>query len=63
MERNDFGVWQITVMAKNGKCAIQHNSKFKVTFQLPNGERINRISAWITRFTQDLEVSPVYDGK
>ena len=29
---------------------------------IPSGERIERIPAWITRVTQDLSVSPVYDG-
>jgi hypothetical protein len=38
MKRNDFGVSQMTVPAKHGKCAIQHNSKIKVTFQLQTGK-------------------------
>jgi 1,4-alpha-glucan branching enzyme len=42
--------------------AIAHNSKLKVSFVLPGGERIERIPAWITRVTQDLAVSPVYDA-
>ena len=29
---------------------------------LPSGERIERLPAWITRATQDLSVSPVYDA-
>ena len=29
---------------------------------VPSGERIDRIPVWITRVTQDLSVSPVYDG-
>ena len=29
---------------------------------IPSGERIERIPAWITRVTQDITVSPVYDG-
>lgn len=29
---------------------------------LPSGERIERLPAWITRVTQDLSVSPVYDA-
>jgi 1,4-alpha-glucan branching enzyme len=28
----------------------------------PNGERIERLPAWIKRVTQDLAVSPVYDA-
>jgi len=30
---------------------------------LPSNERIERIPAWITRVTQDLKKSPVYDGR
>lgn len=30
---------------------------------LPSGERIERLPAWITRVTQDLSVSPVYDAR
>jgi len=30
---------------------------------LPDGERIERLPAWITRVTQDLDVSPVYDAR
>ena len=29
---------------------------------IPSGERIERIPAWITRVTQDITVSPIYDG-
>jgi 1,4-alpha-glucan branching enzyme len=28
----------------------------------PNGERIDRLPAWIRRVVQDLSVSPVYDA-
>lgn len=30
---------------------------------IPSGERIERLPAWITRVTQDLSVSPVYDAR
>ena len=30
---------------------------------LPSGERIERLPAWITRVTQDLKVSPVYEAR
>ncbi len=30
---------------------------------LQNGERIERLPAWIRRVTQDLNVSPVYDAR
>ena len=34
----------------------------QISLILPSGERIERIPAWITRVTQDLSVSPVYDA-
>ena len=30
MTRGDFGVWQVTLQAKDGQPAIPHNSKVKV---------------------------------
>ena len=30
---------------------------------IPSGERIERLPAWITRVTQNLSVSPVYDAR
>lgn len=30
MKKNDFGVWEIVVPAKNGQTAIPHDSKVKV---------------------------------
>lgn len=30
---------------------------------LPHGERIERLPAWITRVTQDLTISPVYEAR
>jgi len=79
MKKNPFGVWEITVPAKDGQPAIPHNSKVKVcsaripryklrlTFQismiLPSGERIERVPAWIKYVTQDLSISPVYEAR
>ncbi|KZZ96208.1 1,4-alpha-glucan-branching enzyme [Ascosphaera apis ARSEF 7405] len=63
MKKNDFGVWEIVVPAKNGQTAIPHDSKVKICLTLPSGEKIYRIPAWITRATQDLSVSPVYDAR
>lgn len=31
MKKNDYGVFEITVPAKNGQPAIPHNSKLKVS--------------------------------
>lgn len=30
---------------------------------LPNGQRIERLPTWIRHVTQDLDISPVYDGR
>lgn len=30
---------------------------------IPSGERIERLPAWITRVTQDLALSPIYDAR
>ncbi|KZF20603.1 glycoside hydrolase family 13 protein [Xylona heveae TC161] len=62
LTKNDFGVWELTLPAKNGQPAIPHNSKLKISMVIPSGERIERIPVWITRVTQDLSVSPVYDA-
>ncbi|MCJ1234281.1 alpha-1,4-glucan branching enzyme [Varicellaria rhodocarpa] len=62
MTKNEFGVWSVTLLAKDGQPAIPHNSKVKISMILPSGERIERIPAWITRVIQDMAVSPIYDG-
>ncbi|CAL1701236.1 unnamed protein product [Somion occarium] len=64
MQRNEFGVWSITVPpTSDGKVAIPHDSKLKISMVTPSGERIERLPAWITRVTQDLSVSEVYDAR
>ncbi|GJE84371.1 glycoside hydrolase family 13 protein [Phanerochaete sordida] len=64
MTKNEYGVWEITVPpTPTGECAIPHDSKLKISMILPSGARIERIPAWITRVTQDLSVSPVYDAR
>lgn len=62
MKKNNFGVWELTLPARDGVPAIPHNTKLKISMVLPGGERIERIPAWITRVTQNLAVSPVYDA-
>ena len=62
LQKNEYGVWSIHLPARNGVPAIAHNTKIKVSFVLPGGERIERVPAWITRVTQELSVSPVYDA-
>ncbi|KAI7905369.1 1,4-alpha-glucan-branching enzyme GBE1 [Cokeromyces recurvatus] len=64
MVKDKFGVFSITVPpTKDGKVAIPHGSKIKITMTLPNtGERIYRLPAWIKYVTQDLSVSAAYDA-
>ncbi|KAI9671202.1 MAG: alpha-1,4-glucan branching enzyme [Caeruleum heppii] len=62
MKRDSYGVWEVTLPARSGQCAISHGSKVKIQLTLPSGERIDRLPAWITRVTQDLSVSPVFDA-
>lgn len=47
MKRDDYGVWSIEVPSQGGKCALQHGSKVKISMTKPNGERIERLPAWI----------------
>ncbi|KAF8076638.1 glycoside hydrolase family 13 protein [Lyophyllum atratum] len=64
MKKDNFGVWEITIPpTSSGACAIPHDSKIKISMIIPSGERIERLPAWIRRVTQDLSVSPVYDGR
>ncbi|KAK2746215.1 alpha-1,4-glucan branching enzyme [Myotisia sp. PD_48] len=63
MKKDAFGVWEVLIPGKDGKPVIPHDSKVKITMTTPSGEHIDRIPAWITRVTQDLNVSPVYDGR
>ncbi|KAI9763578.1 MAG: alpha-1,4-glucan branching enzyme [Candelina submexicana] len=62
MKKNDFGVFEIFLPAQEGKPAIPHNTKVKISMILPSGDRIERLPPWITRVTQDLSFSPVYDA-
>ncbi|KAM0793776.1 alpha-1,4-glucan branching enzyme [Microbotryomycetes sp. NB124-2] len=62
MKKDAFGTFELTIPAVNGKPAIPHNSKVKISMTIPGGQRIERVPAWITRVVQDLTVSPVYDA-
>lgn len=62
LSKNAFGVWELTLPARDGQPAILHNTKLKISMILPSGERIERLPAWIKRVTQDLSVSPIYDA-
>ncbi|KAJ9121505.1 alpha-1,4-glucan branching enzyme [Naganishia vaughanmartiniae] len=64
MERDQYGVWSCYVRpTANGKCAIPHDSMVKVTFTKPDGTTVDRLPPWITRVTQDLSISPIYDAR
>ncbi|KAK5095265.1 alpha-1,4-glucan branching enzyme [Lithohypha guttulata] len=62
MTKNAYGVWELVLPARDGVPAIAHNTKIKISMVIPGGERIERLPVWITRVTQDLNVSPVYDA-
>ncbi|KAF4632758.1 hypothetical protein G7Y89_g5371 [Cudoniella acicularis] len=63
MKKDPFGVFEVVIPARDGKPAIAHNSKIKISLITPSGERIERIPAWIKYVTQELAVSPVYDAR
>ncbi|KAH7311751.1 glycoside hydrolase superfamily [Stachybotrys elegans] len=63
MKKNDFGVFEIVVPAKDGQPAIPHKSKVKISLWLATGERVHRLPAWIRYVTQDLSVSPAYEAR
>ncbi|EJD53798.1 glycoside hydrolase [Auricularia subglabra TFB-10046 SS5] len=63
LTKNNYGVWEISIPPVNGQPAIPHDSKIKISMTIPNGDRIERLPAWIKRVTQDLQVSPVYDAR
>lgn len=62
MKKSPYGVWEITLPPKDGKPAISHNTKVKISMTKPSGERFERLPAWIKRVTQDLSASPIYDA-
>ncbi|KAG5654624.1 alpha-1,4-glucan branching enzyme [Sphagnurus paluster] len=64
LKKDRFGIWEVTVPPTSpGICAIPHDSKIKISMITPSGIRIERLPTWIRRVTQDLSVSPLYDGR
>ncbi|KAL7421585.1 alpha-1,4-glucan branching enzyme [Cryptotrichosporon argae] len=64
MTKNEFGVWECYVPPTSpGVPAIPHDSMVKISMTKPDGTPIDRLPAWITRVTQDLSVSPIYDAR
>ena len=62
MTKNEYGVFEVNLPARDGVAAIAHGTKVKISLILPSGERIERVPAWIKYVTQDLSASPVYDA-
>ncbi|KAJ3086570.1 alpha-1,4-glucan branching enzyme [Physocladia obscura] len=63
MTKNQFGVFEIVVAPIDGKPAIAHGSKVKISLVAPNShERLERLPAYIKYATQDLSQSPVYSA-
>jgi 1,4-alpha-glucan branching enzyme len=64
MNRDCFGVWSITLEAdpNTGEFAIPHASKVKLSLVKNDGERLERVPAWITRCEQDQSKSLTYEG-
>ncbi|WVQ80844.1 1,4-alpha-glucan-branching enzyme [Cryptococcus sp. DSM 104549] len=64
MTKSGFGVWECYVPPTSpGVCAIPHDSMVKISMTTPDGTSIDRIPTWIERVTQDLNISPIYDGR
>jgi len=64
MTKSAYGIWECYVPpSAQGTCTIPHDSMIKISMTTPDGLSIDRIPAWISRVTQDLNVSPIYDGR
>ncbi|KAF3164777.1 alpha-1,4-glucan branching enzyme [Orbilia oligospora] len=66
MTRDPYGVWELTLPAKDGKPVIAHDAKVKLVMRITKDgqhEWIHRVPAWITRVTQELSVKSEYDGR
>ena len=63
MQRDDFGVWSVTVPDVDGKAAIPHASRVKIRLQHPEGWWVDRLPAWITWATVEAgKMGAKYDG-
>jgi len=53
-ERNEFGCWCITLKAlEDGSSRIKHGQKYKIRVEGPDGNKMDRNSAWTTYSVQD----------
>jgi 1,4-alpha-glucan branching enzyme len=63
MEKDQFGVWSITIPDVEGQPAIAHSSRVKFRFKDFNGVWADRIPAWIRYATVDPnKFAAPYDG-
>jgi len=64
MTKSSFGIWECHVPPISpGICAIPHDSMIKISMTLPSSVTIDRIPTWLIRVTQDLNISPIYEGR
>ncbi|KAI8905871.1 glycoside hydrolase superfamily [Gorgonomyces haynaldii] len=61
MTRDQYGVFSIELPHLNGKPQIPHDTKIKISL-VKDGNRLERIPAYITRTVQDLSQSVAYEG-
>lgn len=59
---NDFGLWKLIIPPVDGKYAIEHNSRYKISMLLPSQERIFRLDPWARRTTPSTE-NTLYEGR
>jgi 1,4-alpha-glucan branching enzyme len=63
MEKNNFGVWSISIPDSAEKPAIPHNSRVKFRFKQGNDVWVDRIPAWVKYATVDPTIfAAPYDG-
>ena len=53
--KDDFGCFNITLPAVDGKPRIPHNTKYKISIEEANGTRKDRNSAWTRMAVQNPE--------
>lgn len=63
MEKNEFGVWSISLPDRDGKPAIPHGSKVKIRLMKNDGNWVDCIPAWIKWAIVDhSKFAAAYDG-
>ncbi|AOA61064.1 Glycogen branching enzyme [Komagataella phaffii CBS 7435] len=66
MTKDNFGKFHITIPpGADGQVAIPHDSRIKVLFTLPSGEKVARLPPWIRRATQPPKEynNPAYESR